>query len=227
MSSEATTDLVLSSGWLAFASHAGFLAAVEDHDLSVDGICGTSSGALTGALFAAGMPSTEILDLLTRHPPLSWVRASRRPWRGLMDLAPMTEELNRHLPRTFAALARPFGVGVMHRGRFSLITEGELAPAVTASCAVPVLFRPVVIEGVPYQDGGVVDRTGLDAWRAWRGDVDPLVHVLAASYGPETPVAASRVVASPRSGAQLWSLGDVETRFERTRRATTDVLETR
>ena len=43
-------DLVLSSGFLAFARQAGFLEAVEQLGLAVDGVCGTSSGALAGAL---------------------------------------------------------------------------------------------------------------------------------------------------------------------------------
>ena len=47
-------DIVLSSGFLAFAAHAGFLAAVEDVGIKVRGVMGTSSGAITGALYAAG-----------------------------------------------------------------------------------------------------------------------------------------------------------------------------
>ncbi|MEM6926253.1 MAG: patatin-like phospholipase family protein [Myxococcota bacterium] len=220
-----STDLVLSSGWLAFASHTGFLAAIEDLDLDVDGICGTSSGALTGSLFAAGMPSREIFALLTGHPPLSWVRPSVRPWEGLLDTGPMVAELERHLPATFAELPRPFGVGVIHEGAFALLTEGPLATSVAASCAVPWLFRPVRIGGVPYQDGGVADRTGLEAWRVHRGSVDPICHVLAPSFGPDGPVEATRVVRSPGSGAQLWSLGDVQSRFDRTFRATRQLLD--
>jgi len=220
------TDLVLSSGWLAFASHTGFLAAIEESGLAVGGICGTSSGALTGALFAAGMPAADIFDLLTQHRPLHWVTPSRRPWRGLFDTAVIVEELERHLPATFAELPRPFAAGVVTRDwRSSLLDVGPLPLAVAASCAVPLLFHPVTIDGVAYQDGGVVDRTGLAHWRARHGPVDPICHVIAASYGAETPVDATRVVFSPRSGAQLWSLGDARRRFDRARDATRRLLE--
>ena len=34
-------------------------------------------------------------------------------------------------------------------------TEGDLAPAVVASCSIPILFEPVVIDGEQYVDGGV------------------------------------------------------------------------
>ncbi len=47
-------DLVLSSGFLAFASHSGFLKAVEAAGLHVSGVMGTSAGALSGSLYCAG-----------------------------------------------------------------------------------------------------------------------------------------------------------------------------
>ena len=47
-------DLVLSSGFLAFARHVGVLRAVERSGQDVTGVCRTSSGALVGALWAAG-----------------------------------------------------------------------------------------------------------------------------------------------------------------------------
>ena len=50
-------DLVLSSGFLAFAAQCGFLQAVEESGIAVDGVCGTSSGALAGALWASGWPA--------------------------------------------------------------------------------------------------------------------------------------------------------------------------
>ena len=43
-------DVVLSSGFLAFANHAGFLQAVEDAGLDVRGVMGTSAGALSGSV---------------------------------------------------------------------------------------------------------------------------------------------------------------------------------
>jgi predicted acylesterase/phospholipase RssA len=38
-------DLILSSGFLAFARHVGVLKVIEEKGIVVDGICGTSSGA--------------------------------------------------------------------------------------------------------------------------------------------------------------------------------------
>ena len=61
-------ELILSSGFLAFAHHSAFLASVEQLNLNVKGIMGTSSGALAGAMFAAGYKADEISKELTRLP---------------------------------------------------------------------------------------------------------------------------------------------------------------
>ncbi|MFO0671727.1 MAG: patatin-like phospholipase family protein [Polyangiaceae bacterium] len=45
--------------------------------------------------------------------------------------------------------------------RTHVLTNGDAAAAVHASCAVPVLFHPVRIGGRLYVDGGVSDRPGL------------------------------------------------------------------
>jgi NTE family protein len=42
-----------------------------------------------------------------------------------------------------------------------VLTDGPLAPAIHASCAVPVMFHPVRIGARLYVDGGVADRPGL------------------------------------------------------------------
>jgi predicted acylesterase/phospholipase RssA len=58
-------DVVLSSGFLAFAPHSGFLQAVEDSGVSVGGVMGTSAGALAGSLWCAGYPPEEVSRVLS------------------------------------------------------------------------------------------------------------------------------------------------------------------
>jgi NTE family protein len=213
-------DLVLSSGFLAFARHAGFLAAVEEVGVPVEGICGTSSGALAGALWAAGMPAREILQELCGKTPLDWARWHWAPWRGLWSLDRVVSELERRLPATFEGLPRPLGVGVATAERAHLLlTSGPLPLAVAASCAVPWMFTPVQLAGRWLHDGGAVDRTGLAAWRTHRPEARPIVHLVERTAGAsKEPVLDGLVVVhSPPSGAKLWSLGDVQAAFELTR----------
>lgn len=220
------TDLVLSSGYLAFAAQAGFLAAVEDAGLEVGGVCGTSSGALAGALWVAGLPAERVLEELTSTRPLRRVLPSARPWRGLLSMGPVIRQLRSLLPATFEELPRPFAVGVCAGREHRLVRSGPLPEAVAASCAVPGLFAPVELDLGPCSDGGFRDRTALTAWRAARGEVPVLLHLVDRSAGAavDDDLTGVHVVRSPRSGASLWSLGDVRARFDATRREASRVL---
>lgn len=221
-------DLVLSSGFLAFARQTGFLQGVEDCGLEVEGICGTSSGALTGAMWAAGLSAQEIFDELCGQRPLSYVRPHLAIWRGAFSLDAVLGRLREVLPPTFADLDRPFAVGVVVGGRAELITEGLLAEAVAASCAVPYLFAPVRIGGRSCSDGGALDRTGLDSWRSFRGQTDVVLHMIERSGGAaaEVDLSGVRVVHSGRSGATFWNLGDVGRQFAESRQSANTVLAT-
>lgn len=230
-------DLVLSSGFLAFASHAGFLAAVEDLNVSVEGVCGTSSGALAGVGLAAGLGRDSLLDLLFQRPPAWFLRPTLTPWRGLISLRAVVGLLRDRVPATFEGLEMPFGVGVMNeRGEAELITSGPLPEAVAASMAIPRVFAAVSVGGRRLADGGMVDRTGLVAWRRHRANPAVLLHLLkstgsgsafggAAGEGdPGDDVPGVSVVRSPRSGASFLSLGDARGRFEAARARTREVL---
>jgi predicted acylesterase/phospholipase RssA len=220
-------DLVLSSGFLAFAAQAGFLAAVEDVGLEVEGVCGTSSGALAGALWSAGMPAEELFHELCQRTPLAWVTPHLCVWRGLFRLDPVVASLAEQLPERFEDLPHAFGAGVAAGAEAVLLTEGPLVSAVAASCAVPYLFVPVDVGGRTFVDGGAVDRTMLGAWRALRPGRTVVLHFLEPSHGAPggSEGLADLVVRSPRSGAKLWSLGDARGRFDAARTRTRDLLE--
>jgi hypothetical protein len=66
-----TFDLVLSSGFLAFASHSGFLKAVSEAEINVGGVMGTSAGALSGSLFSAGYSPKQVNCSACSDPPIS------------------------------------------------------------------------------------------------------------------------------------------------------------
>jgi len=215
---KASVDLLLSSGYLAFARHVGFLRELEREPLEVEAVVGTSSGALVGALWAAGHRGEALIELLSARPPLSYLKLSV-VGGGLFSLSPMIDFLREQLPERFEELPIPLAVGVVDKmSRYQLITEGSLPEAVAASCAVPYLFCPVELNGRRLRDGGVSDRVGWEAWRAWRSERQPsdaLVHWVERSHGRDVSLPAeARVVSSPRSGAHLWGLGDFRAQVE-------------
>ncbi len=214
-------DLVLSGGYLAFGRQAGFLAAVEDAGIEIDGVCGTSSGALSGALWASGHRAADIFERLTDGAPVTRVVPNLwTPWRGMFALSSMISELRTMIPATFEELDRPLAVGVMTLdGGHELIHEGPLPEAVAASCAIPWLFTPVRVGDREFLDGGWVDRVALEAWRQWRPGVQAIVHIVDSRREPDPDPVGLPFVRSPKSGASLWGLGDARGRFDETRTA--------
>ncbi len=211
MSQPTSYDLVLSSGFLAFARHVGVLRALEQRGLAIDGITGTSSGALVGALWAAGLSSHAVEALLTAMPPWKLLRLHAQPWRGLLDTSAFAEFLRPHLPATFADLRHPLAVGVVDaRGQHRLLTSGPLTEAVVASCAMPYAFRPVQVAGESFADGGAADRLALGAWRQLRPGRQAIAHQVQRSAGVDVPLDLTNValIRTPRSGASFLTLGD-------------------
>ena len=159
---EGPFTLGLSSGFFGFFAHAGVVCALEEEALLPARVVGSSAGALTGGLFAAGVPSRRIrealLDLRREH---FW---DPRPGLGLLRGALFRARLEAILPvPTFEACPRPLAVSVfdLRARRTAVLSAGALAPAIHASCAAPFLFQPVRIGGRAYLDGGVLDRHGL------------------------------------------------------------------
>lgn len=239
-------DIVLSSGFLAFAAHCGFLKAVEDVGLPVAGVMGTSAGALVGSFFAAGYSADDIAEEFSRVAPIERICPSKEPWTGLLSFDPAILMLKELLPPTFEDLELEFGVGVVGgEGEHELVQEGPLAEAVAASAAVPLLFSPVAIPGAgqnPYKDGGVACRVGLDLWRNRRKGLSnghhchhrsSVVHLIGRSspFSGNDAVAEQRgptsvkVVHSPKSGASLWDLSGFEDQYKESRERALPLLE--
>ena len=209
------TDVVLSSGFLAFARQTGVLSAVEDSALQVGGVCGTSSGALAGALWCAGHSATTIAEKLSAQTPLSLLRPGLHVWRGLFSMGAVLEQLRQWIPPRFEDLERPFAVGVMGpKGEPRLLFEGPLPEAVAASCAIPWLFQPIELDGVLYRDGGAVDRTAVKGWRAWRGKRPTVLHLVERTGGAVAKEGSIPddlcVIRTAKSDARFWNLGDFD-----------------
>jgi hypothetical protein len=222
-----TCDVVLSSGFLAFARHAGFIDAAVDAGITPSRIIGTSSGSLAGSMWAAGMSPSEITIELKRKRPIELVRPSLKITRGAFSLRGLINHLRTILPKDFSQLQIPLAVGVFgESGRFELVSSGDLPDAVAASCSIPYLFQPVLLNGKYFADGGIKDRLGLHDWSQWSDNKQAIVHLVGTSRpksqsteiisigGYESlDVPPSRdvyVIRTPKSKASFFSLRDFD-----------------
>lgn len=159
---EAPFSLGLSSGFFGFFAHAGAVSVLEEEGLLPAEIAGSSAGALVGGLWAAGVPAARIREeLLALRRADFW---DPGVGLGLLRGRLFRDRLEAILPvRTFEECPRRLAVSVFDvRARRTLVLRsGPLAPALHASCAAPVLFQPVPVDGRLCSDGGVLDRHGL------------------------------------------------------------------
>lgn len=59
-----SVGLVLSGGGAKGIAHIGVIKALEDNDIPIDYVAGTSMGAIVGGLYASGYTTDEMLDLI-------------------------------------------------------------------------------------------------------------------------------------------------------------------
>lgn len=67
-----SVGLVLSGGGAKGVAHIGVLQALEDNDIPIDYITGTSMGAIVGGLYASGYTPQEMMRLLTSRDFSYW-----------------------------------------------------------------------------------------------------------------------------------------------------------
>jgi NTE family protein len=168
-------ELILSSGFFGFFAHAGVVSALEEHGLVPSLAGGSSAGAIVAGLWGAGVAASTIRDRLfqlQRHDfwdPDPLLGAVRAPGFGLLRGGRFQNLLDEALAlvgvRDFSQCRFPVKVVVFDVGdrKTVVLSDGELAPAIRASCSVPGMFQPVVRDGRRYLDGGIGDRAGIAA----------------------------------------------------------------
>jgi NTE family protein len=151
------------------ATQVGMLRALLESGFEPDLVIGTSVGALNGAAIAAN-PTTAGVDVLAdlwgslgeeglfTETVLARASTLARYRTHLYSPAPLRKLLTSHLPATFEDLAVPFQcvAASIERAVAHWFSAGSLTDAVMASCAVPGLLPPVVIDGEHFLDGGLV-----------------------------------------------------------------------
>jgi NTE family protein len=174
--------LALGGGAARGFAHVGVLKALAEHNIPIDMIAGTSAGSVVGGAFAAGMTPDQIADL---GRGVAWWKLSRPPLspRGILSNSGLGELIARQFPVTrFQDLNIPFGAvacDIETGEEIVLKTNGDLAPAIRASCAIPGVFTPVEIDGRTLVDGGVVAPIPSRAVREMGADMVIAVDVIA------------------------------------------------
>jgi NTE family protein len=148
---------VLGGGGARGFAHIGALKALDEAGIRADLIVGTSAGSVVAALYAGGIRNERLVETaraVQREQVIDYVF----PNRGFIEGERLQQYVNQELRgRLIEELDLPF-VAVatdLRTGDLVAFNRGDTGMAVRASCSVPAIFQPTVIDGREYVDGGL------------------------------------------------------------------------
>lgn len=156
--------LVLSGGGFRGVAHIGVIKALEEYRITPSVIAGTSSGAIIGALYAAGFSYSTILDIIKGFNIFSIYKYARNK-PGFVDTEKFFDEFAVYFPEDdFSELKIPLIVTTTNilTGDLEIFKTGQLIRPLLASAAFPGVFAPLRMGNQYYIDGGTLNNFPVD-----------------------------------------------------------------
>jgi predicted acylesterase/phospholipase RssA len=162
--------LVLGGGGARGLAHVGVIHAIEEAEIPVDMVGGTSIGALVGAAYALKGSYADMLPLADAFASPSRIFDRTLPLTSLMKGAKILDLLRElYGDVCIEDLWGPyFAVSTnLSRARMEVHTTGPLWLAVRKSMSIPAIFPPMQQDGDVIVDGGVVNNFPVDVMREY------------------------------------------------------------
>jgi len=158
---EVRLALVLGGGGARGLSHLGVLEEFEKANIPIDAIVGCSAGSIVGALYADCRNLGSIMKLMKtlRKWDVLDIHICKCRYGFVQGLSLERFLINNLKSRSFEELHIPFYAVAtdLIAGELVTIGSGPLIPAVRASAAVPLIFKPIFLYERMLVDGGVAD----------------------------------------------------------------------
>lgn len=175
--------LAISSGGAKGLAHVGVIQVLEENNIPIAAVAGSSMGAYVGALWCAGYKGEQLRELAEEiHTPERLKELSDLmipPLKGLFGGFKAKAHLRRSIGDvTFERLIRPLFVVATDIDTHERVVcrEGKVIDAVHASCAMPGVIAPVQFQGRRCVDGGVVDPVPVSVLQKF-ADVDAVIAI--------------------------------------------------
>ena len=151
--------LALGGGAALGAAHIGVLRALEEFDIDVNYIAGTSIGAFVSAFYAFGK-NWEDIEKIAKD--LNWldISAISLSQYGLISNEKLGEIITENIGDVnFDQAKIPLAMIAtdISNGEKVVLKQGKVATAAMASTCIPGVFQPVEIDERLLVDGGIVD----------------------------------------------------------------------
>ncbi len=176
MKSFKEVSLVLSGGAAKGIAHIGVLKALEELNIKVKRLSGTSAGAIVAVFYAYGYSPDEMMEILES---INWFRLFKlkAPRYGLIGWERAYTFLRKYIAvEKLEELKKPVNLCAvdLYAGKPLYFSEGELAPILFGSCAIPGIFEPVKYKNYLLIDGGVMNNLPVEPCEKFR---EPIVCV--------------------------------------------------
>lgn len=164
MLQENKIGLCLSGGGLRAIAHLGVLKLLEERNIKPDHISGTSAGAIIGALYANGLRSATLMEILGNNTFFSR-RTFRLQTGGMFSTRVLTDIFKKYLPENdLSRLKIPLVIAAtdINSGTIKYFTEGNLHEALLATSGIPFIFPSTEIDEHMFCDGGLLNNLPIE-----------------------------------------------------------------
>lgn len=182
-----TIGLALGGGAAKGVAHIGVLKALEDANIEVDYIAGTSVGAMIAALYAFKV-DVETIGSLARRLTMSKVTSFKLNKTGFFSTESLRELMLEYVGDVAiedAAIPLSIVATDINSGEEIILTSGSVVDAVCASAAIPGIYIPVEINGRTLVDGGLVQNVPIEALQTAGAGVTIASHLNSVSHYQE------------------------------------------
>ena len=171
--------VALGSGGARGMAHIGVLKVLEENNVPIDFLAGSSIGAIIGALYSKS-PNAKIIEKKAQNINWRKIFDYTFPKKGLIKGEKIKKILEESLEDSqFKDLAIPLWITAfdLEGNQEVVFHKGDVIKAVRASISIPGVFVPVENKGRVLVDGGLVDPLPTEVLRRNGADIVIAVNV--------------------------------------------------
>lgn len=175
--------LALGGGAALGFAHIGVIKALEENNINIDCVCGTSMGSVVGGLYCLGATTKQLFDAVEKFEFrfITKLNAFKILREGIYNTDKMGSFVESMLDQNLIENAKiPYRCTAvdLKTGKLYVFKDGPVGQAIKASSAIPGVFAPVIKDDMFLVDGGVLNQVPFDEVKKMGADFILAVNVV-------------------------------------------------